>query len=33
VSRTVAQDAASKTGLSADLLKRLLPMVAMLVTG
>ena len=33
VSRTVAQDAASKTGLSADLLKKMLPMVAMLVTG
>jgi hypothetical protein len=33
VSRTVAQDAASKTGLSPDLLKKMLPMVAMLVTG
>ncbi len=33
VSRTVAQDAASKTGLSPDLLKRMLPMMAMLVAG
>lgn len=33
VSRTVAQNAASQTGLSSDLLKKMLPMVAMLVTG
>ncbi|HUQ53486.1 MAG TPA: DUF937 domain-containing protein [Gammaproteobacteria bacterium] len=33
VSRTVAQDAASKTGLSPDLLKKMLPMMAMLVAG
>ena len=33
VSRTVAQDAASRTGLSPDVLKKMLPMVAMLVTG
>ena len=33
VSRTVAQNAAAKTGLSPDLLKKMLPMVAMLVTG
>lgn len=33
VSRTVAQDAASKTGLSTELLKKMLPMLAMLVTG
>lgn len=33
VSRTVAQDAAAKTGLDSDLLKKMLPMLAMLVTG
>ena len=33
VSRAVAQNAASKTGLNADLLKRMLPMMAMLVAG
>lgn len=33
VSRTVAQNAAENTGLSPDLLKKMLPMVAMLVTG
>jgi len=33
VSRTVAQNAATHTGLSPELLKRMLPMVAMLVTG
>jgi hypothetical protein len=33
VSRTVAQSAAANTGLSPDLLKKMLPMVAMLVTG
>jgi len=33
VSRTVAQNAATNTGLSPELLKRMLPMVAMLVTG
>lgn len=33
VSRTVAQDAASRTGLAPDLLKRMLPMLAMLVAG
>jgi len=33
VSRTVAQNAAAKTGLSPDLLKKMLPMIAMLVTG
>lgn len=33
VSRTVAQNAAANTGLSPDLLKKMLPMVAMLVTG
>ena len=33
VSRTVAQDAATKTGLSTDLLKKMLPMLAMAVTG
>ena len=32
-SRTVAQNAATHTGLSPELLKRMLPMVAMLVTG
>ena len=33
VSRAVARNAASKTGLSPDLLKRMLPMMAMLVAG
>lgn len=33
VSRTVAQNAASQTGLSPDLLKKMLPLLAMLVTG
>jgi hypothetical protein len=33
VSRTVAQNAASQTGINPDLLKRMLPMVAMLVAG
>jgi hypothetical protein len=33
VSRTVAQDAAAKTGLSPELLKKMLPIVAMAVTG
>jgi hypothetical protein len=33
VSRTVAQDAAAKTGLDPALLKRMLPIVAMLVAG
>jgi hypothetical protein len=33
VSRTVAQNAAGNTGLSPDLLKKMLPMVAMLVAG
>jgi hypothetical protein len=33
VSRTVAQDAASRTGLDPALLKRMLPMLAMLVAG
>ena len=33
VSRTVAQDAASRSGLSPDLLKKMLPMLAMLVAG
>ena len=33
VSRTVAQNAAANTGLSPDILKKMLPMVAMLVTG
>jgi hypothetical protein len=33
VSRTVAQNAASQTGLSPDLLKKMLPILAMLVTG
>ena len=33
VSRTVAQDAAAKTGLDSELLKKMLPMLAMLVTG
>lgn len=33
VSRTVAHDAASRTGLDAGLLKQMLPMLAMLVTG
>jgi hypothetical protein len=33
VSRTVAQNAASNTGLSADLLKKMLPMLAMVVAG
>jgi hypothetical protein len=33
VSRTVAQNAAAQTALSPDLLKKMLPMVAMLVTG
>jgi hypothetical protein len=33
VSRTVAQDASARTGLSPELLKRMLPLVAMLVTG
>ncbi len=33
VSRTVAQDAAAQTGLDPALLKKMLPMLAMLVTG
>jgi hypothetical protein len=33
VSRAVARNAASKTGLSPDLLKKMLPMMAMLVAG
>ena len=33
VSRTVAQSAASKTGLDPALLKKMLPMLAMLVAG
>jgi hypothetical protein len=33
VSRTVAQDAASQTGLDPALLKKMLPIVAMLVAG
>lgn len=33
VSRTVAQDAAAKTGLDASLLKKMLPVLAMLVAG
>lgn len=33
VSRTVAQDAAAHSGLDAGLLKKMLPMLAMLVTG
>src|SRR5574339_214759 len=33
VSRTVAQNAASQSGLSPDVLKKMLPMLAMLVTG
>ena len=33
VSRTVAQDAAAKSGLSPELLKKMLPLLAMLVTG
>lgn len=33
VSRTVAQDAAAKTGLDPSLLKKMLPMLAMLVAG
>jgi hypothetical protein len=33
VSRTVAQNAASQTGLSPDLLKKMLPMLAMMVAG
>jgi hypothetical protein len=33
VSRTVAQNAAAQTGLSAELLKKMLPMIAMLVAG
>jgi hypothetical protein len=33
VSRTVAQDAASRTGLEPSLLKKMLPMLAMLVAG
>ena len=33
VSRTVAQDAATKTGLDNGLLKKMLPMLAMLVAG
>jgi hypothetical protein len=33
VSRTVAQDAAAKTGLDAGLLRKMLPLLAMLVTG
>ncbi len=33
VSRAVAQDAASKSGLDPSLLKKMLPMVAMLVSG
>ena len=33
VSRAVAQNAASQSGLAPDLLKKMLPMVAMLITG
>ena len=33
VSRTVAQDAAQKTGLDAGLLRKMLPLLAMVVTG
>jgi hypothetical protein len=33
VSRAVAQDAASRTGLQPDLLKKMLPMLAMLIAG
>lgn len=33
VSRTVAQDAAARTGLNPELLKKMLPILAMLVTG
>ncbi|MES2973461.1 MAG: DUF937 domain-containing protein [Pseudomonadota bacterium] len=33
VSRTVAQDAASRTGLDAGLLKKMLPLLAMMVAG
>jgi hypothetical protein len=33
VSRTVAQDAAAKSGLHPSILKKMLPMLAMLVTG
>lgn len=33
VSRTVAQNASSQTGINPELLKRMLPMVAMLVAG
>jgi hypothetical protein len=33
VSRTVAQNAASQTGLSPDILKKMLPMLAMMVAG
>lgn len=33
VSRTVAQNASSQTGISPELLKKMLPMVAMLVAG
>jgi hypothetical protein len=33
VSRTVAQNAASQSGLDPSLLKKMLPMLAMLVTG
>jgi hypothetical protein len=33
VSRTVAQHASAQSGLSSDLLKKMLPMLAMLVTG
>ncbi|MBX3280311.1 MAG: DUF937 domain-containing protein [Acidobacteria bacterium] len=33
VSRTVAQNAASQSGLDAELLKKMLPMLAMLVSG
>lgn len=33
VSRTVAQNASTQSGLSADLLKKMLPMLAMLVAG
>ena len=33
VSRTVAQDASAKSGLAPSLLKKMLPMLAMLVTG
>ena len=33
VSRTVAQDAAAKTGLDPSLLKKMLPMIAMLAAG